>query len=267
MHSELINYRSILEANRETFLLNHKEEFFAFEHIDRCLQNIWNIVGTKRTDQGESIISLAAFLLIIVRQGRNAFECLSRYQSSEAWLIFRPAIEASLIIGKFLDDPANSSLWKKKKQLWENRKTNKEDFEKYRREFEKDGLIPKSLPMGEAFRHLLSKINDEFVHMNYEYFLRDIKVKETSSSDIQIEVHFVDHDPQDQKAQLFSFLHMYYLLVSSLGKAFSPKYSQEKAMNINIDTMEKNWGPKIKQLVQASSNLKEFCQIFGLWNL
>lgn len=266
MESELVNYRSILNANRETFLINHREEFVAFEIIDKRLQNIFEIVGTKRTDQGESIISLAPLLLIIVRQGRNAFECLSRYQSSEAWLVFRPALEAMLIIGKFLDDPENSSLWENKNKIRENRKIDKESFNKYKEEFEGDGLIPKSLPKGKEFRRLLSRINDEFVHMNYDYFLRDLQIKDDNSSDIIINIHFMDHDQQNQNAQLYSFLHMYYLLVSSLGKAFSSKYRQEKAMNVDTITMESRWGPKINQLVKESTDLKEFCQTFGFWN-
>jgi hypothetical protein len=267
MESELVHYSSVLKANRETFLLNHREEYITFENVDKRLNAIAGIIATKRTDKGESIVSLSAFLLMIVRQGRNAIECLSRYQSSEAWLVFRPALEAALVIGKFLDNPENAAIWWDKKQIYENRKTDKTKYDQYRKEFEGDGLIPASLPRGKEFRQLLSKINDKYVHMNSDYFSKDIQINDDGSSEIEMKVHFVDFDQQMQKAQLFSFLHMYCLLVSALGGAFATRFTNETVLIINVKNMEDKWLPKVLDLSKDNSMLKEYIRDYGLWNI
>ncbi len=85
-----------------------------------------------------------------------------------------------MIIGKFLDDPANAELWMNKRKIWGNRKNDKKKYEQYRNEFERKGLISKSLPYAKEFRQLLTNINDEFVHMNYEYLEKFIRIDECS---------------------------------------------------------------------------------------
>lgn len=254
--------------NKDIFLLTYGREFRAFEDSDRRLQKIADLISKKRNDQGESLVGLLPFLLIILRQARNAFECLSRYQSYESWMVFRPALESTLTIGKFLDNPLNADLWMKKKQIWDNRKIDKEKFAKYKKEFEGNGLIPISLPQGKEFRQLLSRINDEFMHMNYDYFKRNLDVPDIGTQSVFVKVSFTDNDPLEHEACLLSFLHMYRLLIKSLGQALALKYSGENdILNIEIESIEKIWGPKIVELVQKKLSLKEVCNIFGLWKL
>ncbi len=268
MKSELLNYNAILRLNRDIFLLNYGQEFQAFEDSDARLQKIAELISKKRNDQNESIVGLLPFLLIILRQARNAFNCLSRYQSYESWIVFRPALESALTIGKFLDNPANADLWRDRKQIWENRKKDKEKYERYKKEFEKDDLIPNSLPQGKEFRQLLSRINDEFMHMNYDYFTRNLSVQGMGAQSVFVKVSFTDDDPHEHEACLLSFLHMYRLLIKSLGQAVASKYSREKdILTVEIENIERIWGPKIADLVQKKSSLKEFCQIFGLWKI
>lgn len=266
MESEILHYNAILGLNREVFLLKYGQEFQAFEDSDVRLQKIAELISKKRNDQNESIVGLLPFLLIILRQARNAFECLSRYKSYESWIVFRPALESTLTIGKFLDNPSNADLWRNRRQICENRKKDKEKYERYKKEFEGDGLIPNSLPQGKEFRQLLSRINDEFMHMNYDYFKRNLTVSKIGTKGVLVKVSFTDDDPHEHEACLLSFLHMYRLLIRSLGQAFASKYRREgDILNIEVESIERIWGPKIVELVQKISSLKEFCKIFGLW--
>lgn len=265
MNSELLNYSATLRLNREVFLLNYGREFQAFEDNDMRLQKIAEVVSKKKSDQNESLVGLIPFLLIMVRQARNAFECLSRYQSYEAWIVFRPALEAALIIGKFLDNPKNAKLWADRRQIWKNRKKSKEKYKRYKKEFEGNGLIPKSLLQRREFRQLISRINDEFMHLNYNYFMRSHTIEEIDSRSVFMKISFTDEDPQEHKACLFSFLHVYRLMISSLGQALASKYSKEEALNIEVQSIERIWGPKVTELVHEQPHLKELCQSFGLW--
>jgi len=252
--------------NREVFLLNYEEEFSVFNNLYNQLKSIASAIS-ERSDKGKSHVDLIPFLFVIIRQASNAFECLSRYQVYDSWLIFRPALEATLFIGKFLDDPYNARLWKNRKKIWKNQNKNKSLYKRYKREFDGKGLVPKSLRYGEEFRQLLSKINDEFVHMNYEYYQKSHSRKGINSKNSIIKTLFVTEDPQEHKAFLFSFLHVYYLIVFSIREAFAPEFKKVMAVNIDIDKFEKNWHPKIIGLIKDRSDLKEICQSFGFWEV
>jgi hypothetical protein len=202
--SELLKYRATLGFNREVFLLNYGQEFKAFEDTNIRLQKIIKVVSKIRSDQNESHVGLVPLLMIIARQAISALECLSQYRGYEAWLVFRPALESALIIGKFLDNPANAELWLNRKQIWKERKENKKRYNRYKKEFEGNGLISESLPEGEKFRQLRTRINDEFVHMNFDYLIKHCST-ENADSQSYLYLSFVDEE-YEHKAYLFSFL-------------------------------------------------------------
>jgi len=106
---------------------------------------------------------LLPFSNILVRHSVFGFEHLASYQSFLAWLTFRPGLEALLIIGKFVDDSANAAIWKNKEF----------DFKSYNKAFSGGALESKSLPRSQDFRHVLSRLNDNFVHPNQEFTYRD----------------------------------------------------------------------------------------------
>jgi len=267
IESEILKYRSVLALNREVFLLNFGQELQVFDDTDKKLQKLIGVIASKESDKGESHVGLIPFLLILVRQSRNAFECLSRYQAYDAWIIFRPALEAVLVVGKFLDDPANANLWKNRRGIWTNRRRDKQSFEKYRKEFEGDGLIPKILPQGEKFRRLLSYINDEFMHMNFDYFERNYEVQAVDDENDFIKTSFIGGDSQEHRAFLFSFLHVYRLLTSSLGQALKSKFTNEVDLDVELTSFEKIWEPKVREIIEQRPDLKAICCNYGLWDI
>ena len=59
MQSHVLNYSAALRFNRDTFLLNYRQELNAFDDTCARLNDIARLVSSKRDDQGNSIVGLA----------------------------------------------------------------------------------------------------------------------------------------------------------------------------------------------------------------
>ncbi len=112
---EYSDYYSTQVSNREIFQKNFDADIREFKALLSKLRSTWARVGTTRGISGHSHVSLLPFSNILIRHVIFGFEHLSCYQSFLAWLAFRPGLEALLIIGKFVDDPANAKIWLNRK--------------------------------------------------------------------------------------------------------------------------------------------------------
>jgi hypothetical protein len=74
-------------------------------------------------------------------------------------VLLRPGIEAYLIIGKWIDDPATAEIWKNRRNDWKN----------YQKTYSGPALRSRSLPMSDQIQTILSIVNDDFVHANPDY--------------------------------------------------------------------------------------------------
>jgi hypothetical protein len=108
---EFSEYSSIQQNNREVFYKNFVSDTQSFKDALTALRDIWGRLGTERDKAGESHVGLLPFSNILVRQVIFGFEHLACYQSFLAWLTFRPGLEALLMLGEFVDDPANAKIW------------------------------------------------------------------------------------------------------------------------------------------------------------
>jgi hypothetical protein len=81
--------------------------------------------------------------------------------------LFRPGLEALLIIGKFVDNPDDAAVWRDRLQ----------DRDKYQRTFSGRELVSQSLPGAQEFRKVLSRLNEEFMHPNPDFAYRDMTVQ------------------------------------------------------------------------------------------
>src|ERR1700733_11616740 len=147
MEDTILHYRSALAYNREVFLIEHGELFKALSSIDDNFKVFLDALRTMRDPKGKSYVSLIPFALLIQRQSRAAFEALTAFQSYLAWVLLRPGIEALLIIGKWIDDPANA-------KIWQNRK---EDRRGYQHAYSGKALTSSSLPSSDRIQRVLSK--------------------------------------------------------------------------------------------------------------
>lgn len=257
MDSKYLSYSSSTKYNREVFLLNYGKEMAIFEENNSLLHALGTLISEKKDDEGNFHIGLLPLVLIIERQTTIAFDCLSRYQSYATWMAFRPALESLLIIGKFIDDPENARIWKYKE----------DNFKEYLKKFQGKALVSKSLPHAKKYRKLLSTINDEFMHSNYSYFEKNLIVKPFDSKKFYLNIQYFDDDFLEHKAFLFSFLHIYRLIIVSLGKALALKFKGENIVNVEFESMEKELKHNVIELVKERPDLLEKCRKFGLWDV
>ena len=129
-------YEAALFANRRVFLLNHSWAYFAYHQLHETFTKLGDVLSKGRNESGKSYIGLLPFLLRMQRQGVNAFLSLSTLQSFQAWVLLRPCLEAALMAGKWVDEPANAIVWR-------NRET---DRKTYRKTYERTALRSRSLP-------------------------------------------------------------------------------------------------------------------------
>lgn len=188
------------------------------------------------------------------RQAIVALDCFSRYQSYNAWIVFRPAIEALLIIGKFLDDPLNVALWK-------NRKAK---LGEYKKQFQGKGLISGSIRHSEQLQELLSKINDEFVHVNFDYIQNNYKIEEIETNKLLISSPYMD-DGDSHRAFFYSFLNVYRTIILSLADAISTEFNKEIVFGIELEKMYEYLKPRLTDIINKSTDLSLICREYGLW--
>lgn len=264
--SRVLEYNSVLEYNRSSFLVNYSRELNLFEDTDKKLLELGEFISKNRDNHGNSHISLGLFILIIGRQANNVFNMLMNYQSYDAWIIFRPALEALLILGKFLDDPKCCELWKRRKELWLKKEELKDDYKAYCKEFSGRGLIPKSLEHGNEFREILIKVNDEYVHFNFEHYLpQNYEIEKIDERTMFISVSSTDVDFQKHKAYLLSFLHLYRKIVISLEKAIAERFDYK--VTAEIESVIGIWKPQVMDLIKERPDLIDIFVELGLWNL
>lgn len=254
--NHLLDYASVRARNRDAFLLNSRRELNAFGDLDNRLYKIAFHLGSRKTRQGHARLSLVPFILILMRQGREAFECFSRYQSAQGWLVFRPGLEATLIMSKFVDDPENAQIWKNK----EARRN------EYNKTFQGRSLIARSLPWAKEFQGVMRKINEQFMHANYTYYFRDASLETPDEKKLNIRLSFFDEE-DPHRAHLLSFLHMSHLLASSIGKMFARDYGEHPDLAIEINSVENEWADEARSLASKNAELSNILRDLGLWAL
>ncbi|MCK4329814.1 hypothetical protein KAX02_08220 [candidate division WOR-3 bacterium] len=268
MESELLHYRTVLTYNREYFLLIYGYEFKIFEFMDLQLNSISQQLARQKSKKTQLKNEILPFLQIIVKQGRNAFELLSQYQSNDAWLTLRPAIESILYIGKFLDNHSNFELWMARRELWKNRDKNREKWDSYRKQFIRDNLISKSIQKSTEFLELLNKINNEFAHANYSYYEKSFRIRPVAKNEYYMIFPFIDENPDVHMAYVFAFIHMYYCIIKSLLDAFNKHYHLQLRLRKEISYgIENKLKLKTIELTKKKSELIEICKTLGLWEI
>ncbi len=97
--------------------------------------------------------------------------------------------------------------------------------------------------------------------MNYEYFHINHDVTFIDEKKLYFSVPYCD-DFETHKAHLFSFLHLFRTMIVSLDKAFSLKYGKNTITDIEIESVENLFIPKIKELMKEKNDI---FKTFGLF--
>ncbi|MGE5474951.1 MAG: hypothetical protein ACM3UU_12105 [Ignavibacteriales bacterium] len=268
MENSVLEFNAAMHYNRDIFLLNYSKELNLFEETNNMLWQLGEHISRQIDISGYTHTSIGVFILVILRQANNAFNLISTYQTYDAWVVFRPVIECVLLIGKFLDSPTNADLWMRRKEIRLNRKKDKRTFDKYMLELEGNGLISESISMSGSYRQILTKINDEFMHFNFEYYFpKTYEVEEISPLNLYISVSHTGDDFFRHKAHLLSFLHLYRMIVVSLDEAFAKLYDVQSIVNVEMESVENTWKSEVEKLLRDKPELKDIIVSIGLWNM
>ncbi len=254
MNVDLLEYGARHTRNRETFLLNFGTDFRTFDLAVNDLQNTWGRLGKERDVEGQSHAGLLLFVNILVRHTILGLQHIAAYQSFLGWLTFRPGLEALLILGKFLDDPANAKIWKERHL----------HRDVYWRVFSGKALASKRLPRSADFRQVLTRLNENFVHPNPDFAYRDMTVRDQDSSVI-LEIQFFDTVPSIHEAHLLAYVNLIDIiclasesLVNALCGPHSVVQDDRKPFSIAAAS-------RATALASRNSIAKKVMEDLGLW--
>ncbi len=254
MQNPVLEDHAVRSTNREIFLLNFREELSAFAETIGRLESISRVVSKARDDKGHTHVSLLPWLMIMNRQFLNSFESISGFRSYDGWALLRPAVEASLIIGKWMDDPEFAHVWENKE---ENRKA-------YKKAYEGKALISHSLPNSKNIRYVLSKINDDFMHSNPRYYFRHAQRGISDAQGIQLELRFND-DEAEHKAHLYAFLHFTRFLVQSVGCMFAGKFGVQSQLEARLQKLQEWFKGRVVDFARGNREGVPVLTELGLW--
>jgi len=255
-----LDYLSTEFINRQTFLLNYKLYFFNFETIINSFYSIWGRLGKETDSLGQSHVDLLPLVILFIRHSIFGFQHIFSYQSFLCWLNFRPGLEALLISGKFLDDPRNAEIWK-------NRKKDRESLKAYKKKFEGPGLISEKFPQSKCFREVLSRLNEQFMHPNYEYIDRETEILDQGGSSLFMKTDYFDKKIHGDihEAHLLAYLNLLDQislasdeLVKSLCGPAQRKQRPERSFAESVRE-------RAIQIAVGNLNGRSIMENFGLW--
>lgn len=254
MSREFIEYRSILQRNGEIFLLNFKEEFTAFGETDLYFEKFGQIISTQRMRNGKTLLGLIPLLMIMQRQYRNAFQSISVFQSYQAWVLLRPAIESALVMGKWLDDLRNFDVWKQHEGNWKN----------YQKIYQGKNLVSESLPDSSEIQKVLKHINDDFMHTNPTYYRRHSQMIDVDEKNVSTFVTYID-DAQDHRASLYAFLHLTLFTLKSVGQMLSKRYPDNLSFEVNLQKLQAVFLSRVIEIAKSNVEHRKVLEELGLW--
>jgi hypothetical protein len=254
VENPILHYHSALSYNREVFLIQQGALVKAFSTINDNFASLIQPLATKRASNGHSHVGLVPFLLLLQRQARAAFELFSADQSYQGWLLARPGVEGALIIGKWVDDPANA-------RVWQNRYMNRSA---YRKGYSGQALRSKSLVNSARIQAVLSKINDDFVHANPDYYGRHLLSGPSDPGYVNVVLNYFDDDTV-QEAHVLAFLHLLLAIQQDLADLVGRLFGVPVVLPNGIAEFERTFLPRVQPLVARYSGAKAILEELGSW--
>ncbi|HEY9060266.1 MAG TPA: hypothetical protein VIO64_07165 [Pseudobacteroides sp.] len=106
------------------------------------------------------------------------------------------------------------------------------------------------------------------MHANFEHFFQsNFEATEINEKKLYISVLYTDLNFLIHKSYLFSFIYLFRIMVISIDKAFASKYEKDRITDIDIESVENIWLPKVDKIVKEQPALTDILKDFGLWKL
>jgi hypothetical protein len=256
MKVPFLGYRSALVYNRDVFSIEHGDLLKAFLAADGNFPTLTELPRTRRDPQGNSHVSLVPLLLLLRRQAHSAFDILSADQSYQAWLLLRPGLEAALIIGKWTDDPKNSTIWQNREK----------DPGAYQKVYTGKALQSASLPGSDRIQAVLREINDRFVHANIDYYQRHLSFGVGDPGYVNILVNYFEEDLL-QLANVFAFLHLLLVVQEALLALFNELFATQVGLPSSLGLFEETFKGRVTELARTKPEYGTVLTELGAWNI
>lgn len=250
----VIRYEAALFANRRVFLLNHPWAFFTYYKLHETFTKLGDVLSKGRTESGKSYVGLIPFLLIMQRQSVNAFLSLTSPQSFQAWVLLRPCLEATLMAGKWVDDPANAIVWR-------NRETNRKA---YSNTYQGKALRSRSLPRSAEIQMVLKTINDDFLHANPRYYDRHTKMDVLDEDTFFMKLEYFDEE-QDYIPHTLAFLHLICIVQDSLSRMIAGDIVDQSPIPAGLSDLEATLQPRVDEFLSKHPDRRPVIEELGIW--
>ena len=181
------------------------------------------------------------------------FERMSSYQSLLAWPAFRPGLEALLIAGKWIDDPAAAEVWKNRRDR----------FDEYCQLFSGKGLVSRSLPRSADFRAVLGHLNDEYLHANADFCYGRTDLRQISPETLVLSYPIFDKEALIHEAHLRAYLSLTKVICESSEELLSGIFHRSSALS---ELILPN-ADRYSALAQNNPEAKRILDQLGLWKV
>lgn len=253
--SDYYRYRNVLTQNRELFLLKFPNVFRDFVRLDMLFVKAAEISKLRNANK-ENNAGFIPLVNVMRRQTVNAFESLACMQADQAWVIFRPAIEAALVMGKWMDNPSDCEVWKNRHQ----------HVKEYKDKFWGKGVVSHSLPRAADLRAVLTRINDEYMHLNCDYVNRSTIIRPIDRDNLSISIGYIESD-NPHEAHLYSFLHVAAISLDAVTEMIAKDVGQPEANAVGLKHFEEVYQSLVSTLAKSDIAAKRILKDFGLWKI
>lgn len=253
--SDFLEFRAARSRNREVFLANYPDLIKSIPGLLHNFDTLVEVVGSRFADDGNSHVGLIPFLRLAQRQAQSALDSTTSFQAYEGWLLVRPAVEAVLILGKWLDDPRLAQVW--------NRRL--EDPKAYASEYQGIKLRSQSLPRSAAIQTVLKLINDCFAHPNPSYVLRHSSISPLDQKNALLTFGYFD-EGDIAETGCIAMLHLLLVVQEEIRSSLVAKFGELQQIDVGLTAFEERLAVRIKELADISPEHSWTLRELGLFD-
>lgn len=196
--SEYLHYISTGDYNSNISLLKMPDAVALFDNIDQHIHELQrHLNALPNLTSKDATYVIAMFMIISIRQMRNAFFLFLRRISYDGMLLFRVGLESAVFAYRIFKENYLAKVWALKNENWPE----------FRDKFWK-AEFPDGMPFKNEIKSQLDLLNNYWAHPNINYF-SDFTVfpqKDNHLGDKQIKVHFFHYKNDKFSLYLISFL-------------------------------------------------------------
>jgi len=214
--SEYFQYISKGEYNFNISLLKYPDAISLFDDIDGHIYKLHNhLRALPEITSKDATYIIGLFMLISLRQIRNAFFLFLRRMSYDGMLLFRVGLESAVFSFRIFKEPELAKVWALKNENWK-------EFSKKFRQSE----FPSDMPFKNEMKEQLDSLNSYWAHPNINYFSSSVVFpnKEERVGNKEILLHFFDYEENHFLSNLIWFLNNSIRIIAIYRAIFQERF-------------------------------------------